>query len=477
MVTRQDGDLRPGAEDAVLAILRSCCAEAEIQRYAAILIHAPAIASGVGLGGSFRDVVLDAIADAVDSLPSAERQAVRIMAGLERGWEPSKLITREARKAKMGMLLVRSEDVAAGGLSGRRVEQMEKGELGPAVTALLFKPKHKRKIALRDRPIFAQFINPEFLGLHNQRNLLSRPEAIRSRLDYVTRMALFASRVGLVLPASYLFEVPGVVEFMADTHELAELGAIQFTAPASSLGEYQAVKTLEYRDDPRNPYVSEPPHGLEHLPWRPRHGGSAGRSIIEEWSQEVRPGAALAPVVEAIARSQNLTYRAAARTLSAVPERLEGRALVARFVVEAIKSPIPPAGRYAVEWLLSNKYLESYLNDLDAAILVDFPFGSFAPTAGAHDLREISATRMERVLKLLGIGETVLHAAPDWQMLLSLRDAFALDVLLPALYEDNSSDGRWLKAAAFRERSAAPPVERDLTGYLSWLGDLLVAVT
>lgn len=468
---------RAEAEEAVLAVLRSCCAEDEIERYARVLIKAPPVVQGMQSGESFRDAVRDALYEAIGALPSAERQAVRIMAGLEAGWEPSALITREDRKSRMGTVLVRSQDVAADGLTARSIEMKERDSLAPAVTALLYRPRQKRKATLRDRPIFAQFINPEFLALHNQGNLLQRPEAAKRRLEYVTRMALLTSRIGLVLPASYLFEVPGVADFMADTREVAEVGAIQLTAPATSLDDYQSIKATEYRDDAVNLYaVGKPSTAAVDVPWRPRHGSSAGQTISNAWSQEVRPGAALSPVVESIVRANGVSYRSAARSLSTVPDRLDGRALVARFVIDAIAVPVPPSGRYAVEWLLSNKYLESYLDDLDAAVLVDFPFGSFAPMIGGSDQRQISAARVERVLKLLGISQAMLHRPVDWQLLLMLRDTFELDVLLPTLYEDNSPSGRWLRAAAFRQRSAPPDVSREPSGYVSWLGDLLTAV-
>src|SRR6185312_1209659 len=101
----------------------------------------------------------------IELLPTVERQATRIMAGIEPGWEPSHGITRESRKNEMGLVLSRSgKDETADGLTSRRVEQIELAELGPAVTRLLFRPREHREPSLRDRAIFAQFINPEFLA-------------------------------------------------------------------------------------------------------------------------------------------------------------------------------------------------------------------------------------------------------------------------------------------------------------------------
>jgi hypothetical protein len=464
---------------AVLEVLRSCLAVDVIERHRSLLVAAPPVCVDLDRGDPFVDAVQKAFREAIEQLPTVERRVVRVMAGVESGWEPSRENTRDRRKVEMGITLASgSPDEVAEGLSTRRVEQLEVNHLAPALEAILFSQGVRTSDTLRDRAIFAQFINPEFLALHDQGQLLQAPAEVNARLSFATRMALLTSRVGLVMPASYLFEVPGVADFMNEVRAVSEVGAIQLTAPASGLEEYKAIKNEEYRDDKINPYSSSTDLAAgEQVVWRPRHGTSAGQAIADSWAREVRHGAALSGVVEAISRSRDISYRVAARNLARVPERMEGRALVSRFVFRAIKTPLPTSNQYAVRWLLSNKYLESYLDDLDAAVLVDFDFGSFSALVGDRARREISAARLGRIFGLLALDGLIKRSAGGWDELLVLRESLEIDALLPSLYRASSGEpDHMIAISRFRRANPAPDLAKDFTGYLTWLADLVAKI-
>lgn len=463
--------------EGVLVVLRSCCAPTEIARHEQVLRATPLVAQAEASGQGLVDAVREALIEAIDTLPPAERRAARVMAGFEAGWEDSHVVGRTDRLVRMGILLTRPEDQAAGGLGTRRTQDLERLELAPAIAAALLDRSHRSRQNLRDRPIFAQVVNPELLMLYGQTGLLDRPEDVRRRMSHLTRMSLLTSRVGLVIPASYIFEVPGVSDFLENAREACEWGAIQISAPASSFDEYRAMKISEYRDDASNPYLSaEPPPVAQHVNWLPRRGSSAAQTITVSWVDEVRDGAALGKVVHALAQSRDITYRKAARQLARVPETLDGRAMITRYVLGAIGVDLPVPEQRTVGWLLSDRYLDSYLNDLDASILIDFEFGSFSAAVESQERRLISATRLSRIFKLIQMEEILAAPTEHWGPMASLRDSPEFDVIVPALYHAGTDQSAWIKTAAFQHRNPAPGILEDARGYVSWLGDLVAVL-
>jgi hypothetical protein len=479
-VGHEDGDdaSEEDRADVVLQVLRACLSDSMITKHAAVLQSAPMIAAAVVAGDSVSEATASAVRNVIATFPSVERRAFEVWCGLAPGWESSRGISREDRKNEMSRVLFHGEGAEPNqSLTVRRVEQLQKTEFAPQIARRLFNTDLKvttRRGSFRDRAIFAQFINPEFLTLHSQADLLRNPDAAKRRLAYCTRMAILTSRIGLILPASYLFEVPGVAEFMSEVRELSEVGAIQLAAPASGLDEYRENKVNEYRDESTsNPYLNaELVERVDRVTWRPRHGSTAAQSIADAWAAETRQGAILGGVVRAVADSEDVSLRIANRKIARVPERMDGRALVSKYVFNVIGTPLPTPEKQAVRWLLSNKYLESYLDDLDAAVLVDFEFGSFS-TAGSGPRREISASRLTQVFRLLSIEDLVTRTSGGWSEILAIRDSIEFDILLRALYDEATAAEWWLDALAFRRRTAAPSPIDSVDSYISWLGELV----
>jgi hypothetical protein len=277
----------------------------------------------------------------------------------------------------------------------------------------------------RHRPVFVQYLNPEILAAYGRpldpgANQITFREAI-----HATRTAVLATDAHLVVPASYLFEVRQLSDILMSTPELMDFGLISYCSPVSDLSAYGEQKSTEYRSDPKNPYEPSARTIVSHdLPWRPRQKSGTADDIGKEWTSALDAGGRL----ETLSKRMSDRWPASARDvdtcLHEVPDLLEGRAFITRFVSQALPVPLDQTERLQVDLLLSRAYLKSYLDDTDGILLTDFTFGGLSCGLSARydylEGRLISSFTIDLVLKWLGIYGFIYSQA-TWADLIELR--------------------------------------------------------
>ncbi|MGC4789201.1 hypothetical protein ACLQ22_15375 [Micromonospora sp. DT178] len=277
----------------------------------------------------------------------------------------------------------------------------------------------------RERPIFVQYLNPEIRSCYGRPQSARFTETDLSQALHATRLAVLATDEELILPASYLFEVPSLSVFLTRIRSLVVRGVVHYSSHIADLDSYVEHKAVEYRRDARNPYELTPHRSLtDGLVWRPRYAQNTATDIGQSWGTALQPDGELATTVASIAGRWPPTAGDVETHLHDVPERLDGQAFISRFVRATVPVALGAEERARIDMFLSREYLASYLRDLDAAIVADFDFGDFS--CGIRQLRAsladrvLSARSFDLGLRWLGIHDFV-HRSARWPDLLSLR--------------------------------------------------------
>lgn len=279
----------------------------------------------------------------------------------------------------------------------------------------------------RDRPVFIQYLNPEILACYGYAALDGQMPIPVEEAFHATRLAVLATDSHLVMPASYLFEVPGLPAFIERLRDLVALGQVNYCSAVKDLDVYKDRKTFEYRADLSNPYIAKAaPSIVADLAWSPRQSVSTAQDITSRWKAGFNNGGELYGVLLNMAPRWNSARRELEEELANIPERLDGQAFVSRFVSRAIPVPLAPNELLFISLFLSKVYLESYLADLGAMILHDLRIGELScglssPDSAMRD-RVVSARSLDLGLRWLGLYSYV-HRTASWVDLVELRSA------------------------------------------------------
>lgn len=276
----------------------------------------------------------------------------------------------------------------------------------------------------RARPVFLQYLNPEILHCYGFPIRRGRPQVSTAQALHATRLAVLATDANLVIPASYLFEVPGIPRLLHRLRDLVSLRQVAYCAPVRDVTRYGERKAAEYRADADNPYATSSSLAIaEELVWRPRGTCSTATDIARRWETALEPAGELGDLVASLARHWPPGHRGPGAELRAVPERLSEQAFLSRFIAEVIPVRPWPEELTHIGWFVSRAYLSSYLRDLDALVLVDLPFGDLS-CGVEHEpgISSVSARALDLVLAWLGLAGFV-HSTASWADLLSLRSS------------------------------------------------------
>ena len=332
----------------------------------------------------------------------------------------------------------------------------------------------------RNRPIFIQYLNPEIRRCYRREY---RPRTASRDLTEAlnaTRLSVLATDNSLIIPASYLFEVPILPQWLAEVRSLREAGHIEYTSHISDPVAYSEHKSVEYRNDTTNPYSKKTRRALTgDLLWRPRYASSAAEFIAADWLRQLEPGGQLDGTLKSLSRRWPTENEDAETVMRNVPERLEGQAFIARFVQGRLPVEMIPDERSRIDFFLSQSYLSSYLTDLDAAMLIDFSFGRLS--CGVDQIpqlrsRTLSARRLTKFLRNLDILDFVLEGA-TWHDLIALRQSPETGLALDAVFDSGSE--YQLQAALVRSKKRfRPGIAETMTttaGRIAILAEKLLA--
>jgi nucleoside phosphorylase len=264
----------------------------------------------------------------------------------------------------------------------------------------------------------------------------------------ICRYAVLLSNEGLVIPASYLFELSDVGKLLRALAPVVHAGLFGFASETADLGDYALKKRQEYRDElplfPRYTVNDPAPHKLaEGLSWRPRVSSASG-AIASAWATELeRSGGFWQQLLSGKGNSDRASKNRVERAIAAVPDRLEGRAFIFRFARPLIPIDLPLNTETRTKLLLSKAYLESYLSELDAVIFVDTPLGGLDCGLSRHDSRRRLQTVSWRLFydwfQTVGIDRWIDDrlTLPD---LIRLRNHPVIEWLIACTVHDENSD-------------------------------------
>jgi hypothetical protein len=242
----------------------------------------------------------------------------------------------------------------------------------------------------------------------------------------------------LVFPSSYIFEITWFGNFLAYIEPLIAGGHIRYTSPVPDLADYREIKVYEYRRDSENLYAMFNPKDISchgSLIWTPRPGRSTAIDIGDRWENALAPGGSLHSLTRTIAKQRRHRYVKIERALERIPERLDGQAFIKRFVEPTLPAPVTPADSNKLAFFLSDAYLESYIVDLNAMMLVEFPIGGLScGIERCPDLRSrlVSARLLDTALRWLRVHEYI-HRSASWDELLNLRSTVEFGILTSAV--------------------------------------------
>ncbi|SPT50063.1 hypothetical protein [Actinomadura madurae] len=315
----------------------------------------------------------------------------------------------------------------------------------------------------RDRPLFVQYTNPEILACYGIEVRGEHAGLVLTQALEATRLALLLTERHLLIPASYIFEIPWYRIFLGCLEPLVRTGTVRYISPVPDLIDYREMKVHEYRHDPLNPYHRAGLRGICSDPdfmWAPRHGTATAVGIGDLWRDALQPGGDLHGIVRGTARRWHRPHGRVERLLARTPDRLEGQAFIARFVERTLPTRLNPAESTRLAFFLSRAYLRSYLLDMDAAVLVDLSLGDLTcgltPAMEEMDGRLLSARRLDTVLHWLQARDFV-HRFADWDELLRLRSLPEFGLIADRAYDGRSMNALRIAALEARRSSGFRP--------------------
>ena len=280
-------------------------------------------------------------------------------------------------------------------------------------------------------------------------------------------------RSGLVIPASYLFEVKEIDRFLRELALVRANGLLHFASSTSNLSTYALEKRSEYRDElPLFPRYED--QGInrpedQRLVWIPRIKRSTSVDIGTAWHDELHHQTGLwNQLLESKDARQMRLPSMLEKTIDAVPAELEGRAFIYRFVEPLLPFHPNAMAESKIKLLVSREYLKSYLFELDAAILTETPLGDLdcgieqtSPTGGLWAVSWRSIASCFDTLGIRGFVESL-----SWRDLLRLRSQPILRWVIELAFNHNIEGSSVFQDVAtlsgFRSPASAKPSKARL---------------
>jgi hypothetical protein len=319
------------------------------------------------------------------------------------------------------------------------------------------------------RRLFLQYLNPEILSVYGVTQRLSGRQFYDHAL-HLTRYALLASEGPLIMPASYLFEVPFVHRLVAAVEPLAARGVLLFAGPTPDLYAYAAHKRREYRDEPETLRHYDAPRAVPRTPpllWIPRRSRSVDH-IAQEWTGELMQNEGLWQQV--LCRRRGKSPRRISRletAIASVPRGLDGRAFVMRYATPLLPVELDVTEGSQVSSMISRAYLESYLREFGASILVDTPLGPLdCGVPPIDDFGQQRAVSYQRLTAFFGALELrhYFERQLRWAELCELRERFVFRWLMGHAIAFGAGGGGALQDALLRARYRPPRAEPSRPG-------------
>ena len=299
-----------------------------------------------------------------------------------------------------------------------------------------------KQVALQK--IFIQYLNPEVLSIYGVLQNISNAKICEQALR-ITKYALLFSDDIIIMPSSYLFEIPFIYKFLEKLRLLIADGILHFASPTSSWQEYLEVKLIEYRDELSlysNYQNRKVAVGLKRLnpQWIPRIQRSSAQDISIVWKKELYKDTGIwKNFLDKRIQKYGSIPPKLDLAIETVPERLDGKAFIHRYAVSLLPVTLEASENTQIGMLISRSYLESYLEEFDAIIFTDTPLGrldcGLQQFSVEGKLRTISLRALFSLLKSIRIQHYIDNYL-EWEELIELRENFKFRWLKKQILEN-----------------------------------------
>jgi len=293
------------------------------------------------------------------------------------------------------------------------------------------------------RRLFIQYMNPEILSLYGW-DLRSAYEAFYRHVLRLTVYGLLFSNDSVIIPESYLHEVKFIDRFLSAVDPLVAAGILQYAGPTADPHLYALKKKQEYRDELflfRGYEEADKQSQYERtgMVWFPRIHRSSSADISDAWRGELyKPDGIWRQIIERRKPQLTLLPSVLETEIESIPTRLEARAFIHRYVKPLLPLTLELGEQTQLGMLISRAYLQSYLEELDATILIDTPIGGLdcgLPRVIKGSLRTFSFHRFQSFFRSVNLSEYIEHRL-RWLDLIRLRDNLVFQWLVNLLILD-----------------------------------------
>jgi hypothetical protein len=296
--------------------------------------------------------------------------------------------------------------------------------------------------------VFIQYINPEIISLYGVNRRFTQHE-LYSHSIKLTKYAFLLSNDILIMPASYLFEINFINQFLKELKPLQDEGIIHFSSSTENLHDYAIAKKAEYREELKlfpkyttgnNNIVSK----RIPLMWIPRIQRSASKDITAVWHQELYKQTGLwRTIFDRRIKKHTLQISKLESEIDKIPERIEGKAFIFRYTKSLLPNDLNVQEETKINMLINRGYLESYLDEYNAVILTDTMLGQLDCGLSKFNetghLRFVSLRSILKIFNFLKIKNFIDNEL-TWQELIELRNHPVLRWLMELIIIDIIND-------------------------------------
>lgn len=302
-------------------------------------------------------------------------------------------------------------------------------------------------------------MNPEILALYGW-DIRSTDAAFYRHVLTLTIYGLLFSNDSLIIPESYLLEVKFIDRFLKAVDPLVAAGILQYAGPTADTHLYALKKKQEYRDElllfrGYEDAAKQSQYESTGMVWVPRIHRSSSADISQAWRGELdKPDGIWRQMIERRKPQLTLLPSKIERDIESVPTRLEDRAFIHRYVQPLLPLTLEIGEQTQLGMLISRAYLESYLEELDATILIETPIGGLdcgLPSVIEGRLRTFSFHRFHSFFRSIHLSDYIEHRL-KWLDLIRLRDDLVFHWLVNLLIQDEVDVNRPFENAILHSR-------------------------
>lgn len=287
--------------------------------------------------------------------------------------------------------------------------------------------------------VFVHYLNPDILSLYGFKVESTK---VRQAGYELTRYALILASARVIFPISLLFEVSWLPRLMSKLAPALDMGQVQVCSPLGDAEGYINKKRSEFPEQQslhpgyESAQLARRVNDELQGSWLPRIATSAASFITEAWRAELNVEGGLWDQVLRDLRSAGRSLpESPERAIERLPERLQGRAFLMMNVRPRLPFEWTGRAETNVQMFLARRYIESFLKEFDACILVGGKLGELdcgiARSRNFWDPRALSFIAAKQALEFLHLDAAL--GGLSWEDLAKLLQTEAYQALQPTL--------------------------------------------